>query len=268
MRIISRIKTLVTRTPFIKIVHFIQLSILKKRLAKLDTQTLKLKPVIGLSPYKTGTTYIESCYDKGVSSNDALHHYSLKYGPENFEEFFVQRFNYLNLKLDCTGFWCGYIKELSEHHIAKELNYVYVIRKPSDWVKSTINYFNFNQKNLYFNFINEYFWKQRIGIDVINFYNFDNSRQSHVIEQLITFYFRILKETKLLKNVHYVKLSNIDNIFPVLDSLIDEKANLNKAFKRETSEQHKKFEYKNEKVDAAYEKLLDQLGITHKLIAT
>lgn len=266
MPIIHRIKTLVTKTPLIKLVHFIQLTILKKRLGKLDTQALKLKPVIGISPYKTGTTYIESCYDNRISSNDALHHYSLKYSLVNFDDLFVQRFNYLKLKLDCTGFWCAYIRELSEHHIAKELNYVFVVRKPSDWVKSTINYFNFSQNHLYFNFINEYFWKQRIGIDVINFYKFDNAKQEQVIEQLVAFYFKVLKDSKLLINVYYVRMSTIDTIFPVIDNLIDETANINKAFKRKTSEAHKKFEYKNDKVDADYEKLLDQLGITEKLV--
>lgn len=265
MPLIYKIKTLVTRTPLIKIVHVIQLTLLKRRLDRLDTQALKLKPVIGISPYKTGTTYVESCYDNSISSNDALHHYSLKYSLENFDDLFVQRFNYLNLKLDCTGFWCAYIKELSEHHIAKELNYIFVIRKPSDWIKSTINYFNFSQKHLYFNFINEYFWKQLLNIDVINFYNFDHSKQAQVIEQLIIFYYRVLKDSTLLKNVHYVRLSNIDSIFPVLDSLIDETANLNNAFKRETAKEHKTFDYDNEMADAAYEKLLEELGIAEIL---
>lgn len=266
MSIINRLKVLTTKTPLIKLVHFVQLNTIRNTLIKQNSEALKIKPVIGISPYKTGTTYLESCYDNSVSSNDALHHYSLKYASENFDAFFVQRFNFLNLKLDCTGFWCGYIKELSEHRIAKDLNYIYVIRKPSDWVKSTINYFNFKHKGLYFNFINEYFWKQLIGIDVIKFHKFDSTKQSQIIEQLISFYFKVLKDSTLLKNVHYVRLSNIDSIFPVVDHLIDETANLHNAFKRETSDAHRKFEYSNDKADADYEKLLDQLGINEKLI--
>ena len=147
------------------------------------------------------------------------------------------------------------------------MDYVFVVRNPSDWIKSTINYYSFENKNHYFNFINEYFWKGRLGIDIINFHTFDKARQSEVIEKLNTFYFDVLKNSRLLKNVHYVRLSNIDSVFPIIDDLIDEKANLNKAFKRKTATQYKKFAYTNEQVDAKYEALLEQLGITQQLIS-
>lgn len=266
MDIINNLKVLITKTPLIKIVHSIQLNKMRKIVAKEDSSRLSFNPVIGISPYKTGTTYIESCYDDDIASNDAMQHFTLKHGQENFEAFFLQRFNFLKLKLDCTGFWCGYIKELANHPIAKDLNYVFVVRKPSDWIKSTVNYYSFENKNHYFNFINEYFWKGRLGIDIINFHSFNTEKQNEIIDQLNTFYFDVLKNSKLLKNVHYVRLSNIDSVFPVIDDLIDEKANLNKAFKRKTAAQYKKFEYSNEPVDLKYEALLEQLDITQQLI--
>lgn len=266
MSIITKLKIFVTKTPIIKIVHAIQLNKLKKLINKENTSVLRMRPVIGISPYKTGTTYIESCYDDSIASNSAMQHYTLRYGHKDFEAFFVQRFNFLKLKLDCTGFWCSYIKELSEHNVAKDLDYVFVIRKPSDWIKSTINYYSYENKNIYFNFINEYFWKRRIGVDIINFYKFDASEKEVLIKKLLTFYFDVTKNSKLLKNVHYVRLTNIDSIFPIIDNLIAEKADLNKAFKRRTPSQHRKFTYKNNDVDTEYEKLLQELGITDHLV--
>ncbi len=265
MSIKKRLKIIVIKTPLIKVVHAYQLKKLKGLIQKENSNSLITKPVIAISPYKTGTSYIESCYDDQIASNDALQHRTLKQGNKNFEFFFVQRFNFLKLKLDCTGFWCSYIKELANHEIAKDLNYIFVIRKPSDWIKSTINYFSFENKNHYFNFINEYFWKDRIGIDIINFHSFNKEQQNKMIEDLIAFYFETIKNSTLLKNVHYVRLENIDAIFPVIDNLINEKFNMSSAFKRKTALKYKTFNYQNSKLDADYEVLIKDLGILEKL---
>lgn len=266
MSIKNRLKIIVTKTPLIKAVHAYQLKKLNNLIKKENSNSLFIKPIITISPYKTGTTYIKSCYDDQIASNDALQHYTLKQGSKNFERFFLQRFNFLKLKLDCTGFWCSYIKELATHEIAKDLNYIFVIRSPSAWIKSTINYYSFENKNHYFNFINEYFWKERIGIDIINYHNFNKEQQNKMIDNLIAFYFEIVKNSTLLKNVTYVRLENIDAIFPIIDSLTNEKFDKQRAFKRETALKYKTFNYTNTVLDKDYEVLIKDLGILDQLV--
>ncbi|MDP5081847.1 MAG: hypothetical protein NWP87_04260, partial [Winogradskyella sp.] len=125
---------------------------------------------------------------------------------------------------------------------------------------------SFENKNHYFNFINEYFWKGRIGIDIINYHNFNQEQQHKMIEDLIAFYFEIIKNSTLLKNVSYVRLEEIDAIFPVLDNLISEKSDKRKAFQRKTAINSKTFNYQNNALDADYEVLIKDLGILDKLI--
>lgn len=266
MSLKNRLKTAITKTPLIKVIHAYQLEKQNGLINKENSNSLLIKPIITISPYKTGTTYIESCYNDWVASNNALQHLTLKQGVKNFDSFLVQRFNFLRLKLDCTGFWCSYIKELANHKIAKDLTYIFVIRNPSDWITSTVNYYSFENKNHYFNFINEYFWKDRIGVDIINYYNFNREQQHKMIEDLASFYFEIIQNSTLLKNVIYVRLENIDAIFPVLDNLMGEKSNKRKSFKRKTALEYKTFDYQNSKIDADYELLIKDLGILDKLI--
>lgn len=93
-----------------------------------------------LSPYKTGTTYVDSLWSNRISKHEPFDVYSLKYFGKEFETTFIKRSRALNLKLECSGFLSLYINELPKITDANRLRYIYILRPPSEWVKSVISF--------------------------------------------------------------------------------------------------------------------------------
>ena len=121
MSIIHTIKYHLLRTPIAKSLKNIQARLLYARLPPLKSK-IERKTVYSISPYKTGTTYLASCFSEEVVKHEPLHHLSLKMLDENFDSFFVRRMKHLNLKLECSGFMSAYLNKLVKNEIAKDFN--------------------------------------------------------------------------------------------------------------------------------------------------
>ena len=212
------------------------------------------RTVYSISPYKTGTTFLAGAYDQKISRHEPIHHLSLKGLERDFDTFFIRRLNTLNLKLECSGYWSAYIEQLSRHSIAKDLQYICLLRKPSAWINSTVNYWHRPWDKIQYDYVTELFWKPKVGITPRKFMYADAQEQEGMIEKLSTYYFKYLRQTQILSNVHYVNLEEIEPFFTVLDEIIQEKADPKKSWRRENKA--KEYNYSNEDLDQEYEQLI------------
>ena len=258
MSVKKTIKNYLLRTPFAKVAKNLQAKLRFVRIY-ISKSRIKRKTIYCISPYKTGTTYLSSCFSPEISKHEPLHHLSLKILEKNFDSFFTKRMNYLNLKLECSGFWSIYIEELVQHDVAKDLEYICILRSPSSWVTSVINYYQRPKSFDYtFEYCLELFWKKKVGVNLYEFEIGRNTKKNQeIIDKLIRFYIDFTKKTSLIKNITYVKLKEIEKVLPHIEALIHETSLIRNRTKREGK--HRPFVYKNESIDAEYKLLTAKL---------
>lgn len=176
-------------SPFAKIAKRVEGYYQLRGVNKVNDKILDNMTIYTISPYKTGTTYLSSCFDQTVSKHEPMQYLSLLQLEWYFDHFFVSRLNTLNLKLECSGFWSGYIDELVTHEVAKDLFYICILRDSSSWATSVINYWCRSTYVLQrFDFINELFWKPKTGVDVRKVLSSNDSERDEMINKLLGFY--------------------------------------------------------------------------------
>lgn len=257
------LKQFIYRTPFAKMAKDAEAMFQYARYINQPLHIKGHKTVYCISPYKTGTTFLATSFDKSVAQHEPDQYLAIKKIDKNFNKFFVQRMNKLNLKLECSGFWSGYIDQLANHDIAKELDYLCVLREPSSWITSSINFWNRPYtRSMYFEYECELFWKPKYGLDPRDFYKGSKENQKEIIDKLIKFYFDFTESTLKLKNVHYIKLKDLKGSLNQIGELIGEKPQITNSFMRKAKE--KNFVYRDEELDRKYNELIS----TFKLMKT
>jgi hypothetical protein len=255
---IKKINKFLVRTPLHKTALELKTLWISSNWIKENTKILDNRTIYCISPYKTGTTFLASSFERTISKHEPLHHASVRKLNQDFERFFVQRLNSLNLKLECSGFLSAYVEKLAQTEITKDLTYICVLRKPSSWVTSVVNHHQIvKEYGQHYFWGNELFWKKHVGVNLANFFMSDESEKLEVVEKLIEFYISFTRKTEKLKNVNYVWIKDLQGFLPTLGQLIGEEA------KPENSKKNKalmrKFVYENKKIDAAYEQLVCEL---------
>jgi hypothetical protein len=209
-----------------------------------------------ISPYKTGTTFLAAAYSRDIAQHEPMQYLSLKTFDKKFDTFFIKRLNALNLKLECSGFFSAYIDELVQHKLAKDFEYIIITRKPSAWINSVVNYWA-KLDYLQNDYINTYYWKKKVGVDLLNFKHKSESEQKLILEQLASFYFDFTRKSSQLKNVSYVDLHDVVNYVKILDAKIDEKAHIRNDKRRVNATKY--YNYKNDKLDEEYKVMVMEL---------
>lgn len=222
-------------------------------------QKIKQNTVYCISPYKTGTTYLASCFEANISQHEPIHYASYKGLDKQFNNHFVKRANYLNLKLECSGSWSAYVEELVNHKIAKDLEYICVLRSPSSWVTSVINYWNKpSMLKFHFDIPLEHFWKQKVGVNLRDFeIGTCSKKNQEIIDKLIDYYLDFTDKTAQLKNITYIRLNELKSSLPLVESLIEERAKVENSWQRTNTK--KTFVYKNDLLDKQYERFTEDL---------
>lgn len=261
---VNALKRFVGRTPFQKLSMDIKANLELSKFSNIDDRVIGNSTIYCISPYKTATKYLNSCYNDEVSSHEALHYLTLKQLEKNFDNFFIRRLNTLNLKLETSGFLSAYIDELASNPITKNLNYIVITRTPSSWITSAINYFDSMNKKMRMNmhYPNVLFFKNKIGVDLDTILNLPEKERNLSLDRLGEFYLNFTKKTKKLKNVHYVDINEIDSFLPILDDLIEEKSQTIKNVRNAFNE--KSYTYKNYELDREYEKIISELKNQNK----
>ncbi len=246
-------KKVIIESPLAKLAKKLQADLTLMSLSREKTVLSGFNTVYTISPYRTGTTFIASSYGGKISKHQPFHFLSLRELNRDFDQFFVKRLNTLNLKLECSGFWSAYVDKLAEHPVAKELVYICVLRDPSSWITSAVNYYHRPKDKINFDYPNELFWKAIVGVDMRAFTYMKEDKRQSMIEKLIDYYFKYTKSTLKLRNVIYVHLKDLDRFLHVLDTILDERHNLQASFRRQNK--NKSYLYKNEDLDTRYKDL-------------
>lgn len=255
---VHSIRRFVVRSPLHRTALELRASWISGNWMKENAGILDNRTIYCISPYKTGTTFMASCFEPTISKHEPLHHVSLRKLNQDFEKFFVRRLNSLNLKLECSGFLSAYVDNLAQTEIAKDLTYICVLRNPSSWVTSVVNHYQKVKANgHYYLWGNELFWKKRAGVNLANFFMYDESEKLEVVEKLIVFYMSFTRKTEKLKNVNYVWINELQDFLPTLGQMMGEEARLENSKKNKGL--GRKFVYENKKIDAAYEQLVGEL---------
>ncbi len=263
MAAIEKLKFRLVKSPLGRHLRYIQGKLIYLKLSRYSSgvNTSK-KTVYCISPYKTGTTYLSSVFSSEVAMHEPIHYITYKLLDKDFDKYFVKRMNYLGLKLECSGCWSAYIDQLANHEVAKDLEYICILRPPSSWITSVINYWNKpTLLEFQFQIAIEFFWKNKVGVDLRSF-NFEEDTETNkqIINKLIDFYFKFTNKTRLLNNITYIHLKEINENLPLIESLINEKTITENGWKKINDE--KKFIYKNENIDKEYKELIDKLQVS------
>lgn len=259
MKTFDKFKFFLLKTPLAKFFRGIEFAIVSIKLSHKRPLRLIPNTLICISPYKTGTTFLSSTFGSEVSKHEPLHYTTYKILDKDFNKYFPKRLRYLNLKFECSGYWSAYVDDLATNEIAKKLNYLCVLRPPSSWITSVINYWNRpNMSALNFCVSYDLFWKDKIGVDLRQF-DFENDTEKNeiIINKLIKFYFDFTKKTSSLNNITYIRLEEIDKSIPLIEKIINEKADKKDQWKRENIK--KAFIYRNEFIDQEYTLLTNKL---------
>lgn len=235
-------------------------ALLQKRKLKGSTDEITgNRTVYCVSPFKTGTTYLSTAFDNKISDQRPMLYLSMSEFEKDFNAFFLKRLNSLNLKLECSGFFSAYIDELAAHPIAKELEYICILRSPSSWITSVINHWGLHQfQERKFEYITECFWKPKVGVDIRNVLDSNNQiKDDKAIDKLVKFYFEYTENTKKLKNMHYVGMKELEAFLPTVGKMIGEVPNVQDTWQRKTKD--KKFEFKDEAIDLEYCELVSSI---------
>lgn len=255
---IKEINKFIVRTPLHKTAIELKAKKIVKGFSKENNKILNNRTVYSISPYKTGTTFLAGCFDYNLSAHEPIHFASVKTMAEDFDGFFVRRLNTLDLKLESSGFWSAYIDELSNHHIAKELTYICILRKPSSWVTSVINHwFQIKKYRQNYFWTNELFWKKIVGVDLSNFFDYNDKEQEEIVSKMLAFYMSFTEKTSKLKNVHYVWIRDLQDFLPTLENLLNEEAKPDKSEVNKGQVKH--FICDNKEIDHQYESLVNKL---------
>lgn len=253
------IKRKLLTSAFAKPAKDIEALLHKQKLKGSTDKITGYRTVYCISPFKTGTTYLTTAFDRKVSDQKSMLYLSMTEFEKDFDGFFLRRLNSLNLKLESSGFFSAYINELASNPVAKELDYICILRSPSSWITSVINFWALPQfQERKFEYITECFWKPKVGVDILNVLDSNNQlKDNQAINKLMKFYFEYTENTKKLKNMHYVGMKELETFLPTVGKMIGEVPNVQDAWQRKAKE--KKFEFKDDALDLEYSKLVKNL---------
>ncbi len=212
-----------------------------------------------LSPYKTGTTYIDSLWEDSVSQHEPCQVYSLRFLDENFELNFKKRASYLNLKMECSGFLSLFLDKLPQADEKNGIRYFYVLRPPSKWVYSVLSHFMLIS-DLGYNFIDQFYWHKLLGYSMVEIFKTDNKEElEKLVNDLYKVYFELLEKAFANRDINFVKIEHLNDLAEYLEEQFDISPNFDRSWKRRSKLKFDKVETKYHAEDVAYEKFVQKI---------
>lgn len=230
--IITKIKHKVVYSPLHKPVLEIIAAVIRYRIER--SKPVLYNTIYIISPYKTGTTYIDSLWNNNISKHEPFHLYSLKYLNQNFNNNFRRRSNKLRLKMECSGFLSMHIEKLPQATVENGISYIYILRPPNKWVLSVLSHFSYI-KDIGYNYIDFYYWTKLLNYSMINVLNSDDKPMlQKLIDDLFIIYFKLLDDAINNQDIYFVELRNINDLAEYIGAKIGVKPNYEKSWKRKS----------------------------------
>ncbi|WP_133735540.1 hypothetical protein [Halospina denitrificans] len=159
-----------------------------------------------ISPYKTGTTFLSGLFNSRCRvEHEPLHYGTLK-RLDNVE-YLSRRAAYLNLDLECSGFFAGELSRLRQ--FAPEAPVVYLQRPPEVWVSSVISYFSGLSSKIRYNYVCRLYFDRYITPPLDRFEQYSEEDKAKVVEALLQYWVRVYQEASMDKRTLVVPLDRI-----------------------------------------------------------
>ena len=161
-----------------------------------------------ISPYKSGTTYFAGLFSGVASSNhEPLMHVTIR----NIDDlqFLKRRAIYLNLDLECSGFFAGRLSLL--RRFAPQARVVFLSRHPEEWIGSVVNYFSKLNDIVSYNYVARLIFDPICGVPIENFFNLGFSERKVIVSALMEYWLKVYQEAEADDNVMIVPLLELDD---------------------------------------------------------
>ena len=174
--------------------------------ADLSGKELK-KTAYCISPYKTGTTYVSELFRKSCKvAHEPLSYTTLIHIED--ENFLRKRAEFLNLDLECSGFFANRLKVLRK--FAPDSPVLFLSRSPESWIGSVVNYFEQLGERVSYNYVSRLVFDSICGEKIEDFYVLSSEKQSRVVSNLLKYWIEVYSDAKNDKNVLIVPLESVD----------------------------------------------------------
>lgn len=184
-----------------------------------------------ISPYKTGTTYLTGLFKNTCrASHEPLQYTTLLHIDDT--DFLGKRANYLNLDIECSGFFADRLTQLRK--FAPNAPVLFLSRSPEAWIGSVINYFTKLGNRVSYNYIARFIFDPICGARIEDFYALPMAKKSLMVNGLLNYWLRVYTSAQKDPKVLIVPLEQIDDHLTQIENFFGHKAKAgNEIWKRE-----------------------------------
>lgn len=179
-----------------------------------------------ISPYKTGTTYMSGLFkDTCKTAHEPLQFTTLL--NINNVDFLKNRAKYLNLDIECSGFFANRLSLVRE--FAPTAPVLFLIRSPEDWIGSVVNYFAKIGEQVSYNYIDHMFFEPICGASVAKFYSFPLIKQSSMVSRLLQYWINVYSKALNDPRALVIPLENIDEHLMEIEDFFEQKVKTDRS---------------------------------------
>src|SRR5690554_1063940 len=144
---LEKIKSFLVKTSLYHFLLFIR-STFQYHYVRIFKRVERVNTVYCISPYKTGTTYFSALFDCKAEHEPLMHATITHMGDMDF---LAKRASFLNLDLECSGFFADKLSVL--RRLAPNAKLVFLSRHPEAWIGSVVNYFSKLDGQVSYNYV-------------------------------------------------------------------------------------------------------------------
>ncbi|WP_336175051.1 hypothetical protein [Alloalcanivorax xenomutans] len=168
----------------------------------------KVNTAYCISPYKSGTTYFSGLFSEKSKSNHEPFMYTTIRNMDD-TSFLVKRARWLDLDLECSGFFAGKLQVLRS--FAPESPVIFLSRHPETWIGSVVNYFSQLKGKVSYNYVARLIFDPLCDYPVDEFYDLEDDKKKKIVENLIEYWISIYLEAELDPLSIIVPLDEVDS---------------------------------------------------------
>ena len=237
----NRIKRLLVKTP-------IYCYLLKMR-AAYETRAVtmagafsdKVKPNTAycISPYKTGTTYITGLFKNSCRAAHEPLQYTTLLNIDHVE-FLKKRARYLNLDIECSGFFANRLSQLRK--FAPDAPVLFLSRAPEAWIGSVVNYFSKLGARVTYNYVARMIFDPICDGRIEDFYALPPMKQATMVTALLQYWIRVYAEAGNDTKALIIPLERVDEYLMKIEEFFGHKAKAGiEVWKRENRDKKQFF---------------------------
>ena len=222
-----------------------------------SSRVLEQNHILCISPYKTGTTFLASCYSNTIASHEPLRYATLRYVNNCKNDLFYRRLRFLGLNLECSGHFSAHAKDL-RCDLPPQIKCCCIGRLPSEWVTSVINYWKIlHVEGLrYRDYIDSLFWLPIIGESLYEFFCQNDIKKETIVTRLERFYLSYIENAIEIPGMLFIPIEQLVDRLPEIDDLVGASSKPVNAWRRTNKDSY--FRYENESCDKHYLRLVEQ----------